>query len=144
MSETIQKYSAGGVIYKNNRVLTIKWLSKDSIEFPKGTIEAGESHEQTAIREVGEETGYKTKIIEPLGDITFEFDWTDGRHYRKTVFYYLMETINDDAPVPNREDSEDFENNWLTFEQASQLLTHDDSKEILARAIVAINNRSTF
>lgn len=141
MSETIQKYSAGGVVIAGDQVLTIKWLSKDSIEFPKGTIEAGETHERTAIREVGEETGYQTKIIDSLGDITFEFDWTDGLHYRKTVYYFLMELANNDEPVPNREDSEDFENNWLTFEQAAELLTHDDSKEVLSRAVALIQSR---
>ena len=141
MSETIQKYSAGGVIVNGDQVLTIKWLSKDSIEFPKGTIEHGETHEQTAIREVGEETGYQTKIIQSLGDTTFEYDWTNGYHYRKTVYYFLMELANNDEPVPNREDSEDFENNWLTFEQAAELLTHDDSKEVLSRAVAAIQSK---
>lgn len=139
MKETILKHSAGGVIYKNGKVLTIKWLSKDSIEFPKGTIEPNERIEDTAIREVAEETGYKTRIIIPLGNVTFEYDWDDGKHYRKTVEYFLMEPLDDSEPVPNREDSEDFENNWLTFAEAEKMLTFDDGREILARAIENIN-----
>lgn len=52
MDDVILKYSAGGVIFHDGKVLTIRWLSKDSTEFPKGTIEPGESEEQACVREV--------------------------------------------------------------------------------------------
>lgn len=134
----IQRFSAGGVIYKDGKVLTIKWLSKDSIEFPKGNVEPGEQHSEAATREVFEETGYQAKIIQSIGDITFEFDWDDGKRYRKTVNYFLMELVSDNEPTPKREENEDFENYWITVDEAEKLLTHDDSKEILHRAIEAI------
>ena len=142
MKNAIQKYSAGGVICHNGKVLTIKWLSRDSIEFPKGTIEAGESSEQTAMREVLEETGYVAEIIQSLGSITFEFDWDDGKHYRKTVDYFLMNLVDESDPIPNRENGEDFENLWLDLRAASGLLTHDDSREILRRALELISQAS--
>jgi len=137
MRETINKISAGGVIYNNGKVLAIKWFSmgRTSIEFPKGAIEPNETKEEACIREVQEETGYKTRIIKPLGDITFEFDWSDGKHYRKTVYHYLLELINDDEPIPNREADETFENMWLTIEEAKHQLTFDTDKEILERAL---------
>ena len=134
MDNTNRKFSAGGIIYNNGNVLTIKWLSKDWIEFPKGTIEKGETKEETCVREVFEETGYKTNILQSLGDVTFEFDWSDGKHYKKTVYSYLLELADNNDPTPNREENEDYENLWMTIDEARQKLTHDTDKELLRRA----------
>lgn len=131
----MHKRSAGGIVVNEGKILTIKWLSKDSIEFPKGTIDEGESISETALREVKEETGYDVKIIDELGDITFEFDWTDGYHYVKTVTFYLMALLNDNAPKPDLQPGEDFENKWLSVDEAFKQLTHEDSREILERAV---------
>lgn len=135
MNETINKRSAGGVVIENGKVLTIRWLSQDTFEFPKGTIENHEAPHETAIREVKEETGYDVGILDELGDVTYEFDWIDGKHYRKTVTFYLMTLINADEPKPNLQKGEDFENNWLDIEVAKQQLSHNDSREILDRAL---------
>ena len=140
MTDVINKISAGGVIYHQGRVLTIKWLSKNSIEFPKGTVEPGETVEETSVREVFEETGYKVRLEQSLDCVTFEFDWDDGNHYRKSVYYFLMSLVNNDQPTPNRESNEDFENLWLSPEEASAMLTHDDSKEVLRRAMRIVND----
>ncbi len=135
VDDKLYRSSAGGVIVKDGRVLTIQWRSKDSVEFPKGTIEPGETAPQTAVREVKEETGYDVEIIDDLGTITYEFDWTDGHHYVKTVTFYLMQLANDNPPQPNLQAGEDFENNWLSINEARIALTHDDSREILQRAM---------
>lgn len=135
MVDTIRKFSAGGVVYSAGKVLAIKWISKKWIEFPKGTIEANESKENTCVREVMEETGYRTKIIQPLGDVTFEFDWTDSKHHRKTVYHYLLELADDNKPTPKREENEDYENIWLTPQEANEQLSFDTDKEVLQRAM---------
>jgi len=135
MEETIRKTSASGVVIKGNQVLTIKWLSQNTIEFPKGTLEDDETASETAIREVKEETGYDVEIIDDLGDVRYEFDWTDGKHYMKTVSFYLMRLANENNPVTNLQAGEDFENNWIDINKAKELLSHDDSKEILNRAL---------
>ncbi len=138
MNETIRKFSAGGIIYSNGNVLTIKWLSKDWIEFPKGTIEKGETKEETCVREVFEETGYKTNIIQSIGDVTFEFTWSDGKNYKKTVYSYLLELADNNEPTPNREEGEDYENIWMTIDEAKQKLTYDTDKKLLQRAVDVI------
>jgi len=138
MNDTIRKYSAGGIVYSAGKVLTIKWLSKDWIEFPKGTIEPNETKEETSIREVFEETGYKTKIIKPLGEVTFEFDWSNGKHYKKTVYQYLSKLVDDSEPTPNREDNEDYENIWMTIEDANKQLTYDSDRNFLLKATETI------
>lgn len=140
MTDVIHKVSAGGVVYHRGKVLTIKWLSKNSIEFPKGAVEPGETVAETSVREVFEETGYKVRLGQSLDQVTFEFDWDDGKRYRKSVYYFLMSLMNDDQPTPNRESNEDFENLWLSPEEASAMLTHDDSKEVLRRAMRVVND----
>lgn len=133
MRDTIYKICAGGVIYHDGKVLTIKWLSRSSTEFPKGTMEKGETKESTCIREVFEETGYKTRIIQSLGKVVFEFDWEDGNHYNKTVYQYLLELADNNEPTPQREEHEDFEDLWLTLEEAKNQLTFGSDIEVLDR-----------
>ena len=96
-----------------------------------------ETKEITAIREVKEETGYNVGIMSFLDDSTFEFDHTDGTHYLKTVTYYLLRLLDDTDPQPNLQPGEDFENMWVSFNQAHNLLTFDDAKEVLHLAIAA-------
>jgi len=131
----INKISAGGVVIKDDQVLTIKWLSHKTVEFPKGTIEDGELPSETALREVKEETGYDTEILAELGDVVYEFDWEDGNHYRKTVTFYLMQLANENNPVKNLQAGEDFENYWVNINDAKEILSHDDSKEMFDRAL---------
>ena len=56
---------------------------------PKGHIELGETAEQTAIREVAEETGIQGSVLAALGSIDYWFV-TEGRRVHKTVHHYLM------------------------------------------------------
>jgi 8-oxo-dGTP pyrophosphatase MutT (NUDIX family) len=127
--------SAGGVVIKDNEVLLIYSALKNTYAFPKGTIDQGETKDVTAVREVKEETGYSVEILDFLGDFTFNFDWKDGIRYRKTVSYYLMELANDEEPELNLQEGEDFVNIWTRIEKAYELLTFDDSKEILKLAL---------
>ncbi|HEX6462298.1 MAG TPA: NUDIX domain-containing protein [Candidatus Saccharimonadales bacterium] len=139
MGKTIQKRSAGGIVYSDGKILALRAIPQGEIILPKGTIEEGETPEQTAVREIFEETGYKTKIIAHLGSISYEFDEGDGKHYRKTVYHYLLEL--EDAtrePTPNRMEGEDFENVWFFIDEAFERLTHNDSKNMLKKALAIL------
>ncbi len=143
MVDKIQEYCAGGVVYTYGKVLTIKMISNNEIIFPKGHIALGETYQDTAIREVYEETGYKTKIIDTLGSLSYEFD-ENGKHYAKTVYYYLMELLDTTArPTPEREEGEDFVNLWLSISKAFDMLTHQGSKDLLNKALQIINLESS-
>lgn len=135
MKETRYQKSAGGIVLHDGRVLTIKWRTKDAIELPKGKLDAGESIEDAALREVREETGYEVRIVSALPQISYEFDLEDGNHYHKTVNFFVMELANNDEPTPKREAQETFENLWLPFDEALRLLTFDDSRELLRKAL---------
>jgi 8-oxo-dGTP pyrophosphatase MutT (NUDIX family) len=62
---------------------------------PKGTPNAGESREETAVREVEEETGLKVRISGPLDSIEYTFVQS-GRRIHKTVHYFLMDPVGGD------------------------------------------------
>ena len=136
MNTAIEKQSAGGIVHSDGKFLVIKAIPYGETVLPKGTIEEGETPEQTAVREVLEETGYKTSITAKLGEISYEFDEDDGKRYHKTVYYYLMDLIDKDAePIPDRQEGEDFENIWLTADEGMLQLTHDNSKDMLQKAL---------
>ncbi len=132
--EQIRKFSAGGVIEDNGKYLVIRWLSEKTVELPKGTIEAGETPEQACVREVMEETGYLTTIVAPLLEHTFTFDWKDGKTYKKTVYYYLLKRVSSEEPSPDRMANEDFENVWMSGEEAYKALSFDHMKQALRKA----------
>lgn len=135
VSGEIEKHSAGGVIIKDSKVLTISWTTHDYVCFPKGGLDEGETSEEAALREVYEETGYRVKIVAPIGSWTYRYIQNEEL-YKKTADYYLMELIdNKTPPTPQREPGEYFENLWLDIDEAKTRLTLDDSREVLGKAV---------
>lgn len=105
---------------------------------PKGTPEAGETLEETALREVQEETGLEVSIIAPLGDVEYWFS-RDGVRYHKRVYYYLME------PIGGSTDLHDLEFDvveWFPLDETASLMTHDTEAEVVRRATEAVLERS--
>ena len=97
---------------------------------PKGTPDPGETVEETALREVGEETGLEVRIIEPLRSIEYDFV-QDGTRIHKTVHYYLMEPTGGDLA---RHDAEFERVRWVPFEEAGSLLSFATERELVADA----------
>lgn len=77
----------GALIGRTDRQGRLLW------SLPKGHIEAGETAEQAARREVREETGIDGEIVAELGTIDFWFI-ADGRRIHKTVRHYLMRRVS--------------------------------------------------
>src|SRR5947208_3032351 len=94
---------------------------------PKGHVEAGESVEDAAIREVEEETGITGRVVAPLGTIDFWFV-ADGRRIHKTVHHFLMlasggELSDDDIEVEQVE--------WVPLDQLSERLAYADERRLV-------------
>lgn len=137
MRQVVHKHSAGGVLIDEDKVLVIHWdKPRDSYDFPKGSVEPGESLEATCIREVEEETGYRTSIVAPIGQTHYEYDWIDGTHHKKTVDYFLLEKNSDQISVPAREDHERFTEKWIDVEEAKTLLTREIDRDLLHKALI--------
>ena len=90
---------------------------------PKGHIEAGETPEQTATREVREETGVESEAEHALGDISFDYD---GRTVH--VRYFLMRFSRDGTPGEQRE------TRWCTLDEAEGMLAFDSARKIVRAA----------
>jgi 8-oxo-dGTP pyrophosphatase MutT (NUDIX family) len=97
---------------------------------PKGTPDPGETVEETAIREVEEETGLRVRILAPLPSIQYTFVLA-GARIHKTVHYFLMEPVGGDLA---RHDHEFERVRWIRFEDARSLLTFDTERTLVAGA----------
>ena len=91
---------------------------------PKGHIEAGETPEQAARREVLEETGVDAEIVHALGDVAFA---AGGEEVR--VRYFLMRLLGMGAASEGREIR------WCSPEDAERLLDFESAREVVRRAM---------
>ena len=97
---------------------------------PKGTPAPGETREQTALREVREETGLDVQIIGEVGAIEYTFSRRSMR-FIKQVFHYLMLATGGSG---DQHDHEYDEARWFSFNEALLAMTYDNEIEIVRRA----------
>lgn len=101
----------------------------DDWSLPKGKPDGDERDEDTALREVEEETGLRCRLGAPVGETRYQ----DSRGRDKVVRYWLMEPPDPDSTspfVPNREVDEV---RWLERDEADRLLTYPHDRELLDR-----------
>lgn len=107
------------------------------VALPKGAIDAGEKPEQTALREVSEETGVLADLLTKLADIKYVYVRTWGDHAKvfKIVSFYLLlyrsGRLGNIAPEMRIEVEKAF---WLPLEQAPKTLSYKGEREVAARA----------
>lgn len=93
MGEHVQV--AGGLVFTEREDGVYVLLLDDrfgKVSMPKGHVEAGEILEETAVREVNEETGITTRVVTPLGLVTYDFvEPSTGEPGIKDAYYYLLE-----------------------------------------------------
>jgi len=95
--------AAGGIIIKNNAILSI--FRYNHWDFPKGHIEANETDEEAAIREVTEETGIDKLFITNDLDYTYHLFPYQNHFALKETHWYKMRTESNKTPVPQTEES---------------------------------------
>lgn len=124
--------SCGAVVYRgdadNFEFLLIKNKGSAHWGFPKGHVEPGETLEQTAKREVWEETGLN---IELLPDFQEKSEYVIQGRIEKTVIIYLASADSDTLKLQEEEISDGA---WLPYEEALKALRFDNDKTILRRA----------
>ncbi|QLL07451.1 NUDIX hydrolase [Mycobacterium vicinigordonae] len=106
---------------------------------PKGHIELGETAEQTAIREVAEETGIRGSVLAALGRIDYWFV-TDGRRVHKTVHHYLMRFLGGEL---SDEDLEVAEVAWVPIHELPSRLAYADERKLAEVADELIDKLQT-
>jgi len=105
---------------------------------PKGTIDKGEKPEQTALREVEEETGVRAELISKLADIKYVYvrNWGDQARVFKVVSFYLLlyrvGKLDAISPAMRVEVQRAF---WLPLDEAPVKLSYQGEREMAERAI---------
>ncbi|ANE78413.1 NUDIX hydrolase [Mycobacterium adipatum] len=137
---TVHETSAGGLVIdgldgpKDTQVAAligrIDRRGRMLWSLPKGHIEVGETAEQTAVREVAEETGVQGSVLAALGSIDYWFV-TEGRRVHKTVHHYLMRFLGGDL---SDEDMEVTEVAWVPLRDLPARLAYADERRL---AVVA-------
>lgn len=98
---------------------------------PKGHIEEGETAEQTAVREVAEETGVLGEVLHPLGTIDYWFI-TENRRVHKTVHHFLLRWC---SGALSDEDVEVTEVAWIPLAELTDQLAYPDERKLVDEAL---------
>lgn len=123
--------SAGGLVLRRREstydALLIGRGTPRVWTLPKGHVEARESHEQAALREVREETGCWGEIITKLSDISYWFYLHRAKH-KKSVTFYLMRYLSGDTA---NHDHEVDEARWFDVTAAKKALKYVNEKRLV-------------
>jgi 8-oxo-dGTP diphosphatase len=119
--------AAGGVILRDGKVCVIHRPDYEDWSLPKGKLDAGESHEDAALREVHEETGLRCT----LGPELSSQDYTDRKGRPKTVRWWAMQVVADEGLTPSEEVDE---RRWIPVAQAETFLTYEHDRELVREA----------
>lgn len=138
--------SAGGIVVRHDDgrpqlVIGSRRRERDGRTWtlPKGTPKRGETTEETAIREVMEETGLQVRITGPLDSIAYTFVQS-GARIHKTVHYFMMEPTGGDLDGHDHE----FDSvRWIDFTEAPTVLTFDTERALVARAAALVDPAGT-
>ncbi len=130
--ECLYESSCGAVVFRNDnsdkKYLLIRNKRSAHWGFPKGHIEPGENHEQTAIREVLEETGINIKILPGFKKCS---EYTIQGRIEKSVSIFLAETDDVEYTIQAEEIEEC---GWFSYSDAIKTLNYDNDKRILEQA----------
>jgi 8-oxo-dGTP pyrophosphatase MutT (NUDIX family) len=128
----LRETSYGGVVVRGDDVLVITPAGKRRVTgLPKGGPNPGESGEQTAAREVREETGVTATVREPLGDVNYWYR-RGGRLVYKTVHFYLCDYVSGSTEDHDHE----VENaRWMPLEDARTALSYPGERALIERAL---------
>ena len=96
---------------------------------PKGHVEAGESAEDAAIREVREETGIESTVLAPLGTIDFWF-MAEEKRIHKTVHHFILNAHGGEL---SDEDREVIEVAWVPLEEVAAKLAYSDERKLMVK-----------
>jgi 8-oxo-dGTP pyrophosphatase MutT (NUDIX family) len=145
----VREISAGGVVLHragegwNVAVIEpqsepgAKKASKKVLALPKGLVDPGEKPEQTALREVHEETGLVATMVAKLGDVKYVYvrSWGDGEQVFKIVSFFLLRYRSGDIDDLAAEMRVEVKRaSWIALEEAAGKLAYRGEREMVKRA----------
>src|SRR5688572_11198196 len=139
-----RELSAGGVLVRRLRgrwwFAAVRPAGKpDGVwALPKGLVDAGERPEETALREVAEETGATGRLVAKLGDVRYTYTWQGERVFKVVSFYLLRYGRGRLGNLAAEYAHEVADVHWLLLEDAPKLLAYGGEREMAARALAAL------
>ena len=136
-----REFSAGGVLVRRLRgrwmMAAIRPAGKPPglWALPKGRIDAGERGEETALREVAEETGAHGSSLGKLGDVRYWFNWRGERIFKVVSFFLVRYEGGRLGDVPEEHRHEVAEVRWLPLDEAQRLLAYAGERDMARRAL---------
>lgn len=140
-ASTVHEVSAGGLIFEegsaDSRVALIGKRDRHgriAWTLPKGHVEAGETYEDTAVREIAEETGIRGRVIAPLGSLDY---WFVANHQRihKVVHQFLL--VRESGALDDSDPEVDVVD-WVHFAELGERLTYSNERKIVPLAAAAL------
>lgn len=125
--------SCGCIIIKDKKVLLVYEKNRNFWGFPKGHMEDGETEIETALREVKEEVGLDVEIDKKR---RYTLNYVIGNEIDKTTVLYIAKAKNEKTIM---QESEIENTKWCSFEEALNMLTFDDWKDMFKKVIDDIN-----
>jgi 8-oxo-dGTP pyrophosphatase MutT (NUDIX family) len=134
---TSTEFSAGGVVVRGEECVVIVPVKRAAdgskvVGLPKGHPEEGESPSDAALREVREEAGVETRLVEKLGEAKY-FYMRKGKRVSKVVAFFLLDYVSGD---PADHDHEIERAWWMPLADAARELTYRGEREMVALAKV--------
>lgn len=124
----IQEKACGCIIIEAGKVLLIK-QNEGHWGFPKGHVEGNETEEETARREVKEETNLDVEI-DSSKRYTMKY-YTDKGNLKEVVFFLAKKS----SDIIKPQEEEIAEIKWLDFERAISTITYDNTKELFKKVL---------
>ncbi len=132
----LREFSAGGLVVRRMRgrpyIAAVRVKDGTVLALPKGHIEQGESGAETAIREVREETGIDSRLVEKLDDIRYWYT-RDGGRVLKVVSFFLLSYRS--GSVRNYQRAEVDSAEWVPLEEAPRRLAYSGEKKMASAAL---------
>lgn len=144
IQEIVREPTAGGIVYRRNDDGAVEILliqdAKNRWTIPKGHIEEGETAQQTAKREIGEEAGLQeTEIIGWLGKIHFRYRRID-KLVLMTTQIYLVKALGDTDAIQKEEWMNGIK--WFSFHDALDVIEYEDIGKLMLLAMKKIRQEN--
>ncbi len=141
---TLEQISAGGVAFRLNdseqQVAIVSVNPSRRWQLPKGIIDAGETEQQAALREVREEAGIECEILEKIETVEYWYVAAakgERVRFHKFVHFFLLKYISGDVCD---HDHEIDEARWVSLREAIEMLAFKSEKDVVGKASELIAN----
>jgi 8-oxo-dGTP pyrophosphatase MutT (NUDIX family) len=140
-----REFSSGGVLVRRLRgrwmLAAIRPAGRPAglWALPKGQIDPGETGEQTALREIGEETGATGRSLGKLGDVRYWFNWEGERVFKVVSFFLVRYESGKLGEIPAAFRHEVEEVRWLPLAEAPRLLAYQGERRMAAKALAVLS-----